>query len=274
MTEAHDWIGRVGGTWASEWQRTDRSFGDLARRLDAAIPALAPKAGRALDIGCGAGATSLALAAERPDLSVVGADLSADQIAVARDRAAGRTNLRFVEGDVLRTAAAHGPFDLMVSRHGVMFFADPVAAFAALHAAASPGAALIFSCFREPAANAWVSEIVTAVTGSPPAPRADAPGPFAFAAATRVRQILSDAGWSGIDLTPVDYSCLAGEGDDPVADAVRFFRRIGPAAPLLRALPPAPREAALTRIAEVCATRQSGGTVAFPAAAWLCSARA
>ena len=274
MTDASDWTGSVGGVWASEWQGTDRSFGDLARRLDAVILAAAPDTGRVLDIGCGAGTTSLALAVTRPHLAVVGADLSADQIAVARERVGGLANLRFVEGDVLRVAAANGPFDLMVSRHGVMFFADPVAAFAALHAAASPGAALVFSCFREPAANAWATEIAAAVTGAVPAPRSDTPGPFAFAEAARIHQVLSDAGWSIIDLTPVDYASLIGAGDDPVSDAVRFFSRIGPAAPLLRALPPGPREAALERVAKVCAARRAGNTIAFPAAAWLCSAQA
>lgn len=274
MTDASDWSGSVGGVWASEWRNTDRSFGDLARRLDARVLDFAPDTGCALDIGCGAGTTSLALAAARPGLRVIGADLSADQIAVARERANGLANVRFVEGDVLRVAATHGSFDLMVSRHGVMFFANPVAAFAALHAAASPSAALVFSCFREPAANAWATELVTAVTGAPPAPRSDAPGPFAFADGARLHQILSDAGWSSIDLTAVDYASQIGAGDDPVFDAVRFFSRIGPAAPLLRALPPASRETALERIAEICTARRAGNTIAFPAAAWLCSARA
>src|SRR5690242_17548636 len=106
MTEARDWAGRVGDTWAAEWQRTDRSFGDLAARLNAAILAVAPDTGRALDIGCGAGATSLALAAARPRLQVTGADLSVEMLAVARARAAAHANLDFVAGDVLRIAAA------------------------------------------------------------------------------------------------------------------------------------------------------------------------
>ena len=176
MTEARDWIGRVGGTWASEWQRTDRSFGDLARRLDAAILDLAPETGRALDIGCGAGATSLALAAARPRLAITGVDLSPAQLTVARQRAAGHANLDFVEGDVLAVATKRAPIDQFVSRHGVMFFADPVAAFAALHAAAAPSAPLVFTCFRTMAENRWASEIAAAVTGAPPASRDGAPG--------------------------------------------------------------------------------------------------
>ncbi|MGN6268317.1 MAG: class I SAM-dependent methyltransferase [Sphingomonas sp.] len=274
MTEAHDWAGRVGDTWAAEWQRTDRSFGDLATRLNAAILAAAPETGRALDIGCGAGATSLALAVARPRLQVTGADLSVEMLAVARERAAGHANLDFVAGDVLRIAAATAPIDLMVSRHGVMFFADPVSAFAALHAAAAPHARLVFSCFRSPAENSWATEIAAAVTGAPPAPRDGAPGPFAFADRTRVAGILADAGWSDAAAEPVDYANRAGAGADPVADAVSFFTRIGPAAPLLRELPPAAREAALARIAAVCERHRVGDAVDFPAAAWLWTARA
>lgn len=274
MTEAHDWTGRVGGTWAAEWRRTDRSFGALADRLNAAILDVAPETGRALDIGCGAGATSLALAAARPHLSVTGADLSPNLLAAARGRAAGLANLDFVEGDVLRTGAAIAPVDLMVSRHGMMFFADPVSAFAALHAAAAPGAPLVFTCFRDPSQNLWASELVVAVTGAPPAPREGAPGPFAFAERDRVAQILFDAGWADTAAEPVDYANRAGEGVDPVADAVSFFTRIGPAAPLLRELPPAARDAALARIAAVCERHRAGDVVDFPAAAWLWTARA
>jgi SAM-dependent methyltransferase len=274
MTEAHDWIGRVGGVWASEWRRTDRSFGALAQRLDAAILAIAPETGRALDIGCGAGATSLALAAARPRLAVTGVDLSPAQLTVARERAAACANLDFAEGDVLAVAAKRAPIDLFVSRHGVMFFADPVSAFAALHAAAAPGARLVFSCFRDPSENRWANDFVVAVTGSPPAPRAGAPGPFAFADRNRVAAILGRAGWTGAAAEPVDYAWRAGAGDDPIADALSFFTRIGPAAPLLRELPLAPREAALARIAAVCEQHRADDAVDFPAAAWLWTARA
>lgn len=275
MTDTSDWTGTVGETWASEWRRTDRLFGALAQRLDAAILAAAPASGgSALDIGCGTGATSIALARARPDLHVTGVDLSPASLAVARDRAAGIANLALVEGDVLPIAARLAPLDVLVSRHGVMFFADPVAAFAALHAAAAPGAPLVFSCFREPAVNRWASDIAVAVVGAPPAPRPGAPGPFAFADADHVRGILADAGWRDIAAEPVDYASRAGEGADPVADAVGLFSRIGPAAPLLRALPPTEREAALARITAVCAANRSGDAVDFPAAAWLWTARA
>lgn len=275
MTEASDWTGGVGDVWAAEWRRTDRSFADLAPALDGAILAAAPAgSGRVLDIGCGAGATSLALAEARPDLAITGVDLSPGSLVVARHRAARLENLTFVEGDVIAAAGRLAPVDLFVSRHGVMFFDDPVRGFAALHAAAAPDAALVFSCFRAPARNAWISEVVEVVTGAPLAPRDDAPGPFAFADEARVARILADAGWVGATAVPVDYSYRAGEGDDPIADAVSFFSRIGPSAPILRTLLADQRDATLARIAEVCARHRHGDAVDFPAAAWIWSARA
>lgn len=274
MTDARDWAGQVGGTWAAEWQRTDRSFAGLAPHLDAAILAAAPDRGRALDIGCGAGSTSLALAAARPGLAVTGADLSTALLAVARERGAALANLDFVEGDVLDTASDLAPIDLMVSRHGVMFFADPVAAFATLRAAAAPDARLVFTCFRQPQDNAWVAAAVMAITGSPPPPSSGAPGPFAFADQARVADLLAAAGWRDAKATPIDYRYRAGQGADPVADAVGFFSRIGPAAPLLRDLPASERGAAVARLAATCADHRAGDAVDFPAAAWLWTARA
>ena len=134
-----------------------------------------------------------------------------------------------------------------------MFFADPVAAFAALHAAARASAALVFSCFRSPAHNPWASEIVEAVTGAPPiAPRDDAPGPFAFAdrGARRRhprRRRLDARSPPRRSITPN----RAGEGADPVADAVSFFSRIGPARRSCAPLLAEQRDAMLARLADV-----------------------
>jgi SAM-dependent methyltransferase len=276
MTEAREWAGCVGGTWAAEWQRTDRSFGDLAPHLDAAIRAALPAgASRALDIGCGAGATALALAAAFPSLHITGVDLSPELLTVARDRASrgALPNVTFTLGDARRVAADHAPLDLLVSRHGVMFFDDPVAAFAALHAAATPGAPLVFTCFRAASENRWAADLALAITGAPPQP-AEGPGPFAFANADRVGAIMAAAGWQQAAARPVDYAYRAGAGADPVGDAISFFSRIGPAAGLLRALAPAAREAALARIAALCLRHRGDDAVDFPAAAWLWTARA
>ena len=101
MTTARDWTGRVGDSWAAEWRRTDRSFAALSTLLDPAILAAAPIGnGRAVDLGCGAGTTSIALATARPELTVVGIDLSADLVRIATTRAPSPTNPTFAVADL------------------------------------------------------------------------------------------------------------------------------------------------------------------------------
>ena len=275
MATKNDWTGKVGDVWAEEWRRTDLSFADLSRQLNAAILAVAPAGpGVAVDIGCGAGSTSIALAAARPDLSVTGVDLSRSLAAIARDRAARSPNLTIVNDDIRHTSAALAPIDMYVSRHGVMFFADPVSAFAGLHAAAAPGARIVFSCFRAADGNTWTHEINHAVTGELPALRGTEPGPFAFADPDYVTDLLGRAGWGDIARTPVDYAHRTGEGTDPVAETLHYFQRIGTAAALLREMPRPDRNAALDRIAAVARRHQHGDTIDFPAQAWIWSARA
>jgi SAM-dependent methyltransferase len=274
MTGAADWQGRVGETWAAEWQRTDRSFAGLTPHLDAAILAAAPAGpGRAVDIGCGAGSTTLAFAAARPDMAVTGVDLSPDLVAVARQRGGGTGAVRFVQGDATAIAADLAPVDLFFSRHGVMFFADPRAAFARLRDAAGGAGRLVFSCFGPRADNPWASDLIAEVTGIAPPPEAGyAPGPFGLADAAITTPMLEAAGWRIDGRVRVDFAYVAGAGADPVGDAVAFFRRIGPLAGALRA---AADPVALTgRLKTVLARYHRGGTVALPASAWIWQAHA
>lgn len=274
MTSGKEWSGAVGDSWAAQWRATDLSFSELARWLDAAILDVAPETGRAIDIGCGAGATSIALALARPGLQVTGMDLSEGLVATARGRAAGIANLRFDVGDAARIAP--GAADLLLSRHGVMFFDDPVAAFTAFREAITPGGALVFSCFRAFELNRWAAEVVSAVVDgvslAPTPTPTPGPGPFAFADPSHVHAILSASGWRGEE-RPVDYTYTAGEGDDAVADALAFFGRIGPAARALKTLEGNAREVAEARLRAVLENRLQDRIVAFPAAAWIWSCR-
>jgi len=275
VVEATEWAGAVGDVWAAEWQRTDRSFAGLSPYLNAAAIAAveAQAAPRILDIGCGAGGTSMALAAALPDAVVTGVDISPGLIATARARADGLPNLRFELGPVETIAGDHAPIDLFVSRHGVMFFPDPVAAFTAIRAAAAPTGRMVFTCFRAIALNPWISEIITAMQGAPPPqPAGYMPGPFAFADPEVVRAILEAAGWRNVEAQPVDYIYHAGAGPDPVGDALDFFSHIGPAASLLRTAEPALRETMRQRITPILERYHKGGAVDFPGAAWLWSA--
>ena len=277
MTTAAEWSGPVGDVWADRWVDTDRSFAPLSVHLDAAILAAAPTgAGRAVDLGCGAGVTSIALATARPDLAVTGVDVSPDLVRTATERGRGIGNFGAAVADLnVDAAAVARDADLLCSRHGVMFFADPGAVFAALRSGVRPGARLVFSCFRAPSLNPWAGALVADLTGVAPSPPSGyAPGPFAFADPGAVAAMLTATGWRCAPPDLVDYRYVAGKGIDPVAAAVDFFRRIGPVAAALKAAPEADRGALLDKLAGLLHARREGDVVAFPAAAWIWRATA
>lgn len=270
MTTGSEWQTRVGRSWADNYRLTDRSFAGLTERLLARIAER--DANRILDVGCGAGELSLAIARQRAGAEVVGVDVSADLVAAAQERGALTGNARFVEAD----AASWSPDDfsagLITSRHGVMFFDDPPAAFANLHALGEPGSELLFSCFRAPADNPWAAE-AAALLGVAPAADLTAPGPFAFADPDHVRRVLTAGGWRDVAFEEVNFAYVAGTGDDPVADALAFFRQIGPAARALSQLEGEDRTRAEGWLREWLEEHRSGNMVAFSAAAWIVSAR-
>lgn len=273
MTGAGEWQGRVGRAWADEWRRTDRSFAALTRHL---LGAIADQPGsHVLDIGCGAGELSLAVARARPAATVTGIDISADLVATASQRAAefGARHVRFRHADAGEFADSHGAPDLLVSRHGVMFFDDPPAVFRHLARQSAPSARLVFSCFRARSDNRWASLFEGVLPPVPVAPEpAGAPGPFAFADLDHVRRCL--AGWTDIAFQHVDFGYLAGSGDDPVADALGFFSRIGPAAPRLAAMAEGDRAHTLAAMAQVLEQHRQGDGIVLPASAWIVTATA
>ncbi|WEK43062.1 MAG: class I SAM-dependent methyltransferase [Candidatus Sphingomonas colombiensis] len=290
MTDALEWQGRVGDVWADEWRLTDLSFAPLARALDAAIAAAAPTQGRALDIGCGAGVTTLALAATRPGLNILGVDLSERLVAVARSRGKERAKVAFRVGDASRLGSEIGEserFDLAFSRHGVMFFADPPAAFSGIGEVLRPGASLVFSCFAELGRNPWVTDIAKVIGSDDPiaSPNWEGtfaqdgpgakyqPGPFAFADPLLVREILERGGFVPGEPQRIDFAYRVGEGDDHVAQALHFFQRIGPAARMLATVDPTKRVTIKERLAAFLAERARDGVVEFPASAWIWTAR-
>lgn len=267
MTGASEWQGTVGRSWASEWRRTDISFSGLTPTL---LQAIAAEPGAAVvDIGCGAGELAMAVAQGRPAANVIGVDISADLVEVARTRSHS-PNLSFEVADASQWQPAVRP-ELYVSRHGVMFFPDPPAAFAHLAAIAAPGARMVFSCFRKAAENDWAAAIAGLLPRSDaPPPSPHAPGPFAFALPDHVLRCMR--GWRDIAFTPVDFRYIAGQGPDAVAEAMALFRRIGPAAAALRTLPETERDGVERRLLDLVESRLDGEEVAFPAAAWLVTA--
>ncbi|MCA0908948.1 class I SAM-dependent methyltransferase [Qipengyuania gaetbuli] len=274
MTDRSDWEGRVGRSWADEWRRTDRSFGVLTDRL--VEVATREAFSLALDIGCGAGETSLRLADARREARVLGVDISEDLLSMARERVGDRANIEFRFADASKwTAREQERPDLILSRHGVMFFGQPQSAFAHIRAQAKEGCRLAFSCFRARSENEWAMKLagVVSAEASPPSdPRA--PGPFAFGDAEYVEQLLSSAGWRDIGFEAVDYPMIAGEGVDAIEDALSYFLRIGPAAGAIAALDGEQRATAIERLRELMAANFDGGRVALPASSWIVTARA
>jgi SAM-dependent methyltransferase len=270
MTNTSDWQGKVGASWAAEWRRTDRSFAALNAALVDRVASRAPANARILDVGCGAGATSIALAERLPRAQIFGIDLSDDLVAVALARADGLA--RFEQADASQWTSSDFSPDLLVSRHGVMFFDDPVRAMGHLLGVVEPGGQMVFSCFRDRSENDWANEVM-ALLPSPPPFDPHAPGPFAFADQARVTAILAEAGWADIAAEPLDLAYVAGAGDNPVDDAVDFFSRIGPAAPVIRALQGEARDAFLAGLVAMARKYLRDGPVSFTAAVWIWTAR-
>lgn len=275
MSSTFNWARHSGDAWTRRWREIDAALSDLAPKLHSVLLEAAPgNPFRALDIGCGAGSTSDQLARDRPDAKIVGCDLSPALVQLARDRLAGRPTVQIVLGDATIVAGTEGPFDLLISRHGVMFFEEPVGAFRSLRAATTPGATLVFSCFQDWQSNPWASELASAAADRSLPPPGKEAGGFAFAETSYVRQILESAGWSNAEVRSAPFRYVAGEGREAVEQALGFLSEIGPASRMLCELSEGDKGPARERMRRVIECHQVDDMVEFPAAAWLWSATA
>jgi SAM-dependent methyltransferase len=262
------WNGSAAETWVAQQERLDRQLDPLGR---AALRALALRRGESvLDVGCGSGQTTLQIAsAVGSGGRVLGIDISTPLLAAAQRRNPP-AHVRFERADA-QTHAFDAPFDAIYSRFGVMFFADPVAAFANLRRALKPGGRLAFVCWRAEAANPIMTVPMAAASRflPPPPPPADphAPGPFAFADRRRLADVLDAAGFDPVAITPHDEPI----GGNDRAGTVELALQVGPLGRQLRERPER-RSAVIDAVRDAIEPFIVDGIAQIPSATWIVTA--
>jgi ubiquinone/menaquinone biosynthesis C-methylase UbiE len=269
------WNGPGGQHWADRQQTQDIVLAPVSGVL---IDRAKVKAGeRIIDVGCGCGSTTIALAQKAgPAGHVLGIDISAPMLARARQMAPAGTPVDFVLADATVYPFDPASFDLLASRFGVMFFAEPAVSFANMRRALRPTGRLAFACWREPRDNPFFMAPLQAVyKHAPKLPQLgpEDPGPFSFASEARVHRILGEAGFSRIEMEPCNLSLDIAVGRSLDA-AVEAALEIGPAARAVAEQPPDVRAAAAISIRDALAPFARGQAVPLAASIWIVTASA
>jgi SAM-dependent methyltransferase len=270
--QASLWNGFAGRAWVDAQDVLDRLFQPLEDLLVEA--ALATSSRRLLDVGCGTGSTTLAVARRLREKGLcLGIDISEPMVAAAQARA-GRegTAARFICADAQVYPFRPASFDLIISRFGVMFFDDSVEAFANLRRAASDEAELRFLAWRHPAENPFMTTAERAAAPllpKLPVRQPNAPGQFAFADSGKVHRILQDSGWAGIEIRPIDVPCTL-----PEQELVGYLTRLGPLGRVLHEVDQQTRSRVIETVRTAFEPYVHGDEVRFDAACWTVGARA
>ncbi|MFN3513725.1 MAG: class I SAM-dependent methyltransferase [Phenylobacterium sp.] len=269
--KAH-WNSTGGGAWVELQELMDRLNAPIKERVIArAFPGAG---GRVLDVGCGAGDTTLDMARRLgPEGLCIGVDISEPLLERARDRAEEErlANVRFVQADA-QTYRPEAPFDAIMSRFGVMFFSDFDAAFANLRQALRPGGRMAFACWRRPQDNPLALVPITAAAPFlPPLPQPDpdAPGRFAFADPDRVSGILERSGWADIRIDPLDEPTPLS-----LEEALAISLRMGFLGPVVAQQDAAVQASVKAAVEAALAEHVHDGVVQMSAACWLVEATA
>ncbi|MCX5053294.1 MULTISPECIES: class I SAM-dependent methyltransferase [unclassified Streptomyces] len=270
--QAARWNGPGGNAWVEMQAVLDEMFRPFEDLLVDAVSA--GHGSRVLDVGCGTGGITLAVARRlAPAGRCLGVDISEPVIAAARARAEQEgTPASFVRADAQDHAFEPASFDFVISRFGVMFFNDSVRAFENLRHASTDEGRLRFVAWRAPAENPFMTTAERAAAPllpDLPARRPDGPGQFAFADPEKIRRILADSGWAETDIQPIDVPCAL-----PEKELAHYLTRLGPVGLALREVDKRTREQVLETVRAAFDTFVQGPEVRFTAACWLVGARA
>jgi ubiquinone/menaquinone biosynthesis C-methylase UbiE len=267
---AQGWTDDIARRWLANEEAMERAmtpFGAAAVVLAHVLPGE-----RVVDVGCGGGPSTLALAeAVGPQGRVLGVDVAAPLLERARQRLAGRPHVELVQADA-QTFPFTADHDLCFSRFGVMFFADFAAAFRNLAGALRAGGRLAFVCWRRFEDNPWAAVSFAALRRVLPQAKepVDGPGPFAFADATRTRELLAGAGFTGIAIDPFDAPVNMGPD---VQTAVHLATHSGPTGRALLDTDQETRAAVREQVTAALSPHLGPGGVFLPGSAWLVHAR-
>lgn len=271
--QAEHWNAAAGRTWVEMQHVLDEVFAPIAARI---VEAGDPGAGgRVVDLGCGAGATTIQMARRLGEAGrCLGVDISQPLVdaALRRRREAGVPAADFVVGDAQVYPFATGDFDAAISRFGVMFFADPVAAFANVRRAVRAGGKLAFAAWRAPAENPFMTAAAKAAAPLLPGfqpPDPDAPGQFAFAQSDHVRRILAASGWTDVAISRLDAPASLA-----AADLISYVSRMGPVGQALQGLDEERRAPIVEAVLKAYDPFVRDGVATFDLACWLVTARA
>ena len=270
--QAKLWNGRAGHAWVETQDVLDRLYKPFEDLLVDAVVAAGSRR-RVLDVGCGTGGTTIAIARRLEAVSsCLGVDISQPMIAAARARAEReRVPAEFVCANAQDYAFESASIDMIVSRFGVMFFDDSIKAFANLRRAATDNAVLRVITWRRPQDNAFMTTAEQAAAPLLPAmpPRQpDAPGQFAFANEQRVASILRESGWVDIDIQPIDVECTM-----PESALVTYVTRFGPVGRIFPDLDEQMRAKVIATARAACDPYVHGTEVRFTAGCWMVGAR-
>ncbi len=268
------WNGEIGRKWAAEQADLDRMLAPLG--LGGMAKANFAPGENVIDIGCGCGATSLAIAASiAPGGQVLGVDISEPMLTRARQNASKTGNAAFILADASVHKFAAAAADVIFSRFGVMFFAQPAAAFANIRKALKPGGRVCLVVWRPVKENPWVmkSLMVAAKHVAMPAPLGpEDPGPFSFGDPARVTRILETAGFKDVKLQPQDMPITIGAGRD-LAGAVDFLLGVGPIRAILAEQTPEVREKVRAEVQDTLAADFGAEGLRMGSATWIVTAQ-